>query len=470
MAEENKNINEKLDKAVSDIYNYIKYVEEKSNQNDKTLKFVTSLQTEQMKELIETKRNELRKFFEEAIRLQTEIVRNTYEDIISELKFSYQEEIKSRDLENQRINNQKAEAVKNSYENQITNLIISKDNECNKKILECNQEAQSKFDKTLSETIQRYEAEMSKRCEESYNNGKRDTESWFRELMENELKKQAEEYEKKIAEIKEINERESKSKIAETQEWNDKNLEEKLRENSNFYEAEMSKRCEESYNNGKTDTESWFRELMENELKKQAEEYEQKIAETEERKDEEYAQKIAEIKEKNIQEYKDRVQEVQRWNDKKLEEKLRENSNFYEAEMTRRCEESYNNGKAEIQSEYEGVIAKELQIQAKYFDKEIDRIKQETKAQMYEEMDEAAKRNEEELKIFLDYYEGKMKPFKRLINFHENTNRQIKDIQRRIKNKINKTMGRREAIVPPEKIAEYKIKDKIYKIPNTNNK
>ena len=91
---ENKNITS--EKVVSDIYEYIKCVDAKVEQNDKTLKFLTSQQSEQMKELIQAKTENLRRFFEEAIKTQTEIVRNAYECVISDLKNSYLEELKKQ--------------------------------------------------------------------------------------------------------------------------------------------------------------------------------------------------------------------------------------------------------------------------------------------------------------------------------------------------------------------------------------
>lgn len=100
MAEDKlKELNDRVDKVVSDIYNYIKCVDEKVVQSDKTVKFISSQQSEQMKELIAAKTDNLRRFFEEAIRLQTEVVRNTYETMISELKLTYMEDLKSKDAE-----------------------------------------------------------------------------------------------------------------------------------------------------------------------------------------------------------------------------------------------------------------------------------------------------------------------------------------------------------------------------------
>ena len=53
MAEDKlKELNDRVDKVVSDIYNYIKCVDEKVVQSDKTVKFMSSQQSEQMKELI----------------------------------------------------------------------------------------------------------------------------------------------------------------------------------------------------------------------------------------------------------------------------------------------------------------------------------------------------------------------------------------------------------------------------------
>ena len=125
--------------------------------------------------------------------------------------------------------------------------------------------------------------------------------------------------------------------------------------------------------------------------------------------------------------------------------------------MARRSEEAYNNGKAETEAWHDDIVRKKLEIQAQYFDGEIEKAKADAyaageshmKKEMYDEMDEAARRNEAELKLFLDFYEAKMKPFKRFINIHETADKRIKDIQRRITNKINKTILHKPTIPPP---------------------
>ena len=72
---------EKKNNEYNEIYEYIKQVDEKVDNNDKTLKFITAQQSEQMKELIGTRADSLRRFFEETIKTQTEVVRNAYEEI-----------------------------------------------------------------------------------------------------------------------------------------------------------------------------------------------------------------------------------------------------------------------------------------------------------------------------------------------------------------------------------------------------
>ncbi|MGN0013857.1 MAG: hypothetical protein ACI37T_00390 [Candidatus Gastranaerophilaceae bacterium] len=427
MAEEKVDeLTKKLDNAVSDIYSYIKIVDEKAEQNDKTLKFVTNLQTEQMKELIQTKSNDLRRFFEDAIRLQTEVVRNTYEGIISDLKSTYEQDLKNKDLENLKVYNQKIDTLKSAYENQISNLRTSMENDCTKKLNECYLNAKQDFDKLQQETIMRYEAEknelitkckqetqatadkvyldakeefekiikstsdevyqktkdeyeqeIARRCEESYNNGKNDTEAWFNDKLNGEIQRLTAEYENQIIEIKNNDEQ---------------ILQEKLEENKTYYEAELSRKSEESYNNGKRDAEVWFNDKLNGEIGRLSSEYEK------------------------------RIDEIKKYDEQILQEKL---------------EEAYNNGKNDAEAWFNNKLNEEK-----------ERVKKETKEEMYAEMDEAARRNEEELKLFLDHYEAKIKPFKKLINIHETTDRRIRDIQRRIKNKINKTLGKTDKIVP----------------------
>lgn len=323
MAEDKlKELNDRVDKVVSDIYNYIKCVDEKVVQSDKTVKFISSQQSEQMKELIAAKTDNLRRFFEEAIRLQTEVVRNTYETMISELKLTYMEDLKNKDAEYYKLYNQKEETLKASFEA-----------DCQKRLNECYAAAKADFDKVLTETISKYEAE----------------------------------------------------KIA---------LQEKFSTERQALLAERQKVADEVYQNTKT-------------------------------------------------EYEDRI--------------LQQQKEFYEAEMARRSEEAYNNGKAETEAWHDDIVRKKLEIQAQYFDGEIEKAKADAyaageshmKKEMYDEMDEAARRNEAELKLFLDFYEAKMKPFKRFINIHETADKRIKDIQRRITNKINKTILHKPTIPPP---------------------
>lgn len=322
MAEDKlKELNDRVDKVVSDIYNYIKCVDEKVVQSDKTVKFISSQQSEQMKELIAAKTDNLRRFFEEAIRLQTEVVRNTYETMISELKLTYMEDLKNKDAEYYKLYNQKEETLKASFEA-----------DCQKRLNECYAAAKADFDKVLTETVSKYESEKIALQEKFSTERQTDKQSF-------EAERQA-------------------------------------------LLAERQKVADEVYQNTKTE---------------------------------------------------------------------------YEAEMARRSEEAYNNGKAETEAWHDDIVRKKLEIQAQYFDGEIEKAKADAyaageshmKKEMYDEMDEAARRNEAELKLFLDFYEAKMKPFKRFINIHETADKRIKDIQRRITNKINKTILHKPTIPPP---------------------
>lgn len=389
MAEDKlKELNDRVDKVVSDIYNYIKCVDEKVVQSDKTVKFISSQQSEQMKELIAAKTDNLRRFFEEAIRLQTEVVRNTYETMISELKLTYMEDLKNKDAEYYKLYNQKEETLKASFEA-----------DCQKRLNECYAAAKADFDKVLTETISKYE-----------------------------------------------------DRIKEIVAWHEKNLQTKLEEAQAQYNKDKSLTVE-YYENEKRQT----AEAFENDKKQIAEYYEGE------------KQKTVDFYENEIKTHSDNAYEVgqndttERYNEiiKNLEqthkEELQQQKEFYEAEMARRSEEAYNNGKAETEAWHDDIVRKKLEIQAQYFDGEIEKAKADAyaageshmKKEMYDEMDEAARRNEAELKLFLDFYEAKMKPFKRFINIHETADKRIKDIQRRITNKINKTILHKPTIPPP---------------------
>ncbi len=370
MAEDKlKELNDRVDKVVSDIYNYIKCVDEKVVQSDKTVKFISSQQSEQMKELIAAKTDNLRRFFEEAIRLQTEVVRNTYETMISELKLTYMEDLKNKDAEYYKLYNQKEETLKASFEA-----------DCQKRLNECYAAAKADFDKVLTETISKYEAEKIA----------------LQEKFSTERQALLAERQKVADEVYQNTKTEYEDRIKEIVAWHEKNLQTKLEE------------AQAQYNKDKSLTVEYY----ENEKRQTAEAFE---------------------------------------NDKK------QIAEYYEGEMARRSEEAYNNGKAETEAWHDDIVRKKLEIQAQYFDGEIEKAKADAyaageshmKKEMYDEMDEAARRNEAELKLFLDFYEAKMKPFKRFINIHETADKRIKDIQRRITNKINKTILHKPTIPPP---------------------
>lgn len=426
MAEDKlKELNDRVDKVVSDIYNYIKCVDEKVVQSDKTVKFISSQQSEQMKELIAAKTDNLRRFFEEAIRLQTEVVRNTYETMISELKLTYMEDLKNKDAEYYKLYNQKEETLKASFEA-----------DCQKRLNECYAAAKADFDKVLTETVSKYESEKIALQEKFSTERQTDKQSF-------EAERQAllAERQKVADEVYQNTKTEYEDRIKEIVAWHEKNLQTKLEEAQAQYDKDKSLTVE----------------YYENEKRQIAEYYEGE------------KQKTVDFYENEIKTHSDNAYEVgqndttERYNEiiKNLEqthkEELQQQKEFYEAEMARRSEEAYNNGKAETEAWHDDIVRKKLEIQAQYFDGEIEKAKADAyaageshmKKEMYDEMDEAARRNEAELKLFLDFYEAKMKPFKRFINIHETADKRIKDIQRRITNKINKTILHKPTIPPP---------------------
>lgn len=444
MAEDKlKDLNDKVDKVVSDIYNYIKSVDEKVVQSDKTVKFISSQQSEQMKELIAAKTDNLRRFFEEAIRLQTEVVRNTYETMISELKLTYMEDLKNKDAEYYKLYNQKEETLKASFEA-----------DCQKRLNECYAAAKADFDKVLTETVSKYEAEKIALQEKFSTERQTDKQSFEAERQSFDAERQAllAERQKVADEVYQKTKTEYEDRIKEIVAWHEKNLQTKLEEAQAQYDKDKSLTVE-YYENEKRQT----AEAFENDKKQIAEYYEGE------------KQKTVDFYEKEIKTHSDNAYEVgqndttERYNEiiKNLEqthkEELQKQKEFYEAEMARRSEEAYNNGKAETEAWHDDIVRKKLEIQAQYFDGEIEKAKADAyaageshmKKEMYDEMDEAARRNEAELKLFLDFYEAKMKPFKRFINIHETADKRIKDIQRRITNKINKTILHKPTIPPP---------------------
>lgn len=444
MAEDKlKELNDRVDKVVSDIYNYIKCVDEKVVQSDKTVKFISSQQSEQMKELIAAKTDNLRRFFEEAIRLQTEVVRNTYETMISELKLTYMEDLKNKDAEYYKLYNQKEETLKASFEA-----------DCQKRLNECYAAAKADFDKVLTETISKYEAEKIALQEKFSTERQSEKQSFETERQSFVAERQAllAERQKVADEVYQNTKTEYEDRIKEIVAWHEKNLQTKLEEAQAQYNKDKSLTVE-YYENEKRQT----AEAFENDKKQIAEYYEGE------------KQKTVDFYENEIKTHSDNAYEVgqndttERYNEiiKNLEqthkEELQQQKEFYEAEMARRSEEAYNNGKAETEAWHDDIVRKKLEIQAQYFDGEIEKAKADAyaageshmKKEMYDEMDEAARRNEAELKLFLDFYEAKMKPFKRFINIHETADKRIKDIQRRITNKINKTILHKPTIPPP---------------------
>lgn len=422
MAEDKlKELNDRVDKVVSDIYNYIKCVDEKVVQSDKTVKFISSQQSEQMKELIAAKTDNLRRFFEEAIRLQTEVVRNTYETMISELKSTYMEDLKNKDAEYYKLYNQKEETLKASFEA-----------DCQKRLNECYAAAKADFDKVLTETVSKYEAEKIALQEKFSTERQTEKQSFETERQSFDAERQAllAERQKVADEVYQNTKTEYEDRIKEIVAWHEKNLQTKLEE------------AQAQYNKDKSLTAEYY----EGEKQKTVDFYENEIKT--------HSDNAYEVGQNDTTE---RYNEIIKNLEQTHKEELQQQKEFYEAEMTRRSEEAYNNGKAETEAWHDDIVRKKLEIQAQYFDGEIEKAKADAyaageshmKKEMYDEMDEAARRNEAELKLFLDFYEAKMKPFKRFINIHETADKRIKDIQRRITNKINKTILHKPTIPPP---------------------
>ena len=206
MAEDKlKELNDRVDKVVSDIYNYIKCVDEKVVQSDKTVKFISSQQSEQMKELIAAKTDNLRRFFEEAIRLQTEVVRNTYETMISELKLTYMEDLKNKDAEYYKLYNQKEETLKASFEA-----------DCQKRLNECYAAAKADFDKVLTETISKYEAEKIA-LQEKFSTERQALLAERQKVADEVYQNTKTEYEDRIKEIVALHEKNLQTKLEEAQ-------------------------------------------------------------------------------------------------------------------------------------------------------------------------------------------------------------------------------------------------------------
>ena len=333
-----------------DIYEYIRVVDDKVTQNEKTLKFITAQQSEQMKELIGSKTENLRRFFEEAIRMQTEIVRNAYEEIITELKNTYENDLKNREVENIKLLNQKEEMLKSVYDAQVKALKESFESDCQKRINECYIKTKSESEEEKIELITKYKQEIQATADKVYQDAKKEFSSELQATADKVYFDSKAEFEKTLESEKQA-----------------------------VYDAAKA-------------------------------EFEAKLQAT-------------------AEEYEDRIAEINAWHAKNLAEKLEEMKNYYEGKIQQNW------------SEHEDIVRQKLEVQAQYFQEEIEHAKEETKAEMMSQMDEAARRNEEELKLFLDFYEAKIKPFKKLINIHETTDKRIKDIQQRLQNRFNKTFG-----------------------------
>lgn len=392
-SDSNNNINE--------VYEYVKLVDEKCIQNDKTMKFLVSQQTEQMKELIQSKSDNLSRFFEEAIRLQTETVRGTYESIISELKSNFEYELKNKDIDNFKIYNQKIETLKAQHENEKN---------CNKAAAQQElEDLRDYYEKKLKKDVQ-------DKADEVYINTIKECEI----QKQQELQKLTDFYEEKLKketdEVYENTKKEYEDRITAINEWNERVLNEKLEENREEYTKKL-----------RTETDC---------MKKHTEELTR--ASYEKGKEEEkeassiYYQK--EIERLTKESYENGIADAKLQAQEEIKTKLITQAEYYEQKIDRLKKEAYENGKTEAESEAQEETKIKLTTQAEYYEQEIQKIKNE----MQQKMDDASRRKEEELKLLIDFYENKMKPFKKFIDIQETTNLKIQNIQNRIRTVINK--------------------------------
>ena len=410
---------EKKNNEYNEIYEYIKQVDEKVDNNDKTLKFITAQQSEQMKELIGTRADSLRRFFEETIKTQTEVVRNAYEEIISDLKQTYEKDLKDREVENIRLFNQKEETLKYSYEAKIEAMKEAIENDCQKRINECYLKAKTDFEEEKIGLIMQSKKEKQDYADEVYAKVKQEYEDRINEVNawhENNLRvklSETEEYLKR--EMQKASDEAYANGKADAEAWHE-NVE---RQNLENFKQEIQKASDEAYANGKADAEAWHDDIVRQKLETQAQYFQEEIKKLEESQE-------------NKQETEERIAEINAWHEKNLADKLDEMKNYYEGKIQ------------QLWAEHDEIVKQKLETQAEYFNGEIERAKAETKAEMTAQMDEAARRNEEELKLFLDFYEAKVKPFKKLINIHETTDKRIKDIQQKLQRRFNKTFGEKQ--------------------------
>ena len=410
---------EKKNNEYNEIYEYIKQVDEKVDNNDKTLKFITAQQSEQMKELIGTRADSLRRFFEETIKTQTEVVRNAYEEIISDLKQTYEKDLKDREVENIRLFNQKEETLKYSYEAKIGAMKEAIENDCQKRINECYLKAKTDFEEEKIGLIMESKKEKQDYADEVYAKVKQEYEDRINEVNawhENNLRvklSETEEYFKR--EMQKASDEAYANGKADAEAWHE-NIEKQNLEN---FKQEIQKASDEAYANGKADAEAWHDDIVRQKLETQAQYFQEEINKLEESQE-------------NKQETEERIAEINAWHEKNLADKLEEMKNYYEGKIQ------------QLWAEHDEIVKQKLETQAEYFKGEIEHAKAETKAEMTAQMDEAARRNEEELKLFLDFYEAKVKPFKKLINIHETTDKRIKDIQQKLQRRFNKTFGEKQ--------------------------
>ena len=289
--------------------------------------------------------------------------------------------MKDREVENIRLFNQKEETLKYSYEAKIEAMKEAIENDCQKRINECYLKAKTDFEEEKIGLIMESKKEKQDYADEVYAKVKQEYEDRINEVNawhENNLRvklSETEEYFKR--EMQKASDEAYANGKADAEAWHE-NIEKQNLEN---FKQEIQKASDEAYANGKADAEAWHDDIVRQKLETQAQYFQEEINKLEESQE-------------NKQETEERIAEINAWHEKNLADKLEEMKNYYEGKIQ------------QLWAEHDEIVKQKLETQAEYFKGEIEHAKAETKAEMTAQMDEAARRNEEELKLFLDFYEA----------------------------------------------------------------
>lgn len=303
------------------------------------------------------------------------------------------------------------EVVRNAYEEIISDLKLAYEKDLKNREVE-NIRLYNQKEEALKVS---YEADCKKRINDCYIKARTDFDEEKIELILKYKKEKQDYTENLYGQIRQ----EFEDRINEINAWHENNLRTKLHETEEYFKREMQRTADEAYANGKADTEAWHDDVVRQKLETQAQYFQQEL------------DKFSDAK-KLKENYEERIAEMNSWHEQNLAAKLEEMKNYYEGRIKK------------FWNDHEDIVRQKLESQADFFKGEIEHAKEEEKAEMMAQMDEAARRNEDELKLFLDFYESKIKPFKKFINIHETTDRRIKDIQQKLQKRFNKTFGNKD--------------------------